>query len=231
MVYPESDGEPMAEGDTQGDAIRLLVAGYRFLYRDQPDVHVSGDLFWYPVEGNPRVVIAPDVMVIDGCPRDIKLRTYLPWEHAGNPPRLAVEVLSPTNTVTQMLDKLAFYDRHRVSEYIFVDPFDHQVRAWLREGDALVPQLVPERWTSATTSVTLGFEDGEFVVTGPDGRRWLVPEEELARAETEAARAEAEAARAEAEAARAEAEAARADRAEAEALRLAAELAELRGRT
>ena len=222
VVYPESDGLPMAEGDVQGNVIRTLMAGYRYLYRDAPDVHVSGDMFWYPERGNNREVTAPDVMVIDGCPRDRELPSYLPWEHEGRPPRLVIEVLSPSNRPTEMIDKQAFYDRHGVEEYVYIDPFDCQVRAWVRAGGTLVTQLIPARWTSVTSGVTFGFEDGEFVAVGPEGRRWLRPEDEMARAETEAARAETEAARA-------ETEAARADRAEAEARRLVEELERLRG--
>lgn len=217
VSYPTSDGEPMAEGDTQGDAIRTLVAGFRHLYRDEPTVHVSGDMLWYPVRGNPRVCVAPDVMVIDECPRQPNLGAYLPWEHGGRSPRITVEVLSPTNTVVQMLDKLSFYTRHGVDEYLFVDPFTPTLRAWLRSGDALVPQLVTDRWVSPSSAVSFGFDVDELVVLGPDGRRWLVPEDEIARADAERTRADAERTRA-------NAERTRADVAEAELARLRAEL-------
>ena len=75
-------------------------------------------------------------------------------------------------------------------------------------------QLVPDSWTSVTSGVNFAFVNEAFVATGPDGRRWLRAEDELARAEAEAARAESEAARA--------------DRAEAEAARLREELDRLR---
>ena len=214
VVYPESDGLPMAEGEEQGEVIRTLFPGYRHLYRDAEDVHVAGDMFWYPDRGNTRAVLAPDVMVIDGCRRDQNLSSYLPWDHAGNAPRLVIEVVSPSNKPTEMLDKLAFYDRHGVEEYIYIDPFERQIRAWVRGGGVLVTQLVPDSWTSVTSGVIFAFVNEAFVATGPDGRRWLRVEDELARAEAEAARAEAESARA--------------DRAEAEAAQLREELDRLR---
>ena len=189
VEYPESDGQPMAEGDEQGHVIRTLFGGYADLFRDDADVHVSGDLFWYPVQGNPRVCAAPDVMVIDGCLRDQNLKAYLPWQHGGLPPRLVVEVLSPSNTVVEMLDKQGFYERHGVTEYVFIDPFAFAIRAWVRSGDQFVTQLVTGPWVSPTTGVTYQFIGEEFVATGPDGRRWLRPEQEIARANSEAARA------------------------------------------
>ena len=35
------------------------------------DVFVAGDLFWYPVRGNPRIVTAPDGLVVFGRPPKI----------------------------------------------------------------------------------------------------------------------------------------------------------------
>jgi len=70
VVYPESDGKPMADNLTQGCVIRKLVMGFDCLFADQPDVLVGGDFFWYPVEGDPKVVVAPDTtrsMVLSRC--------------------------------------------------------------------------------------------------------------------------------------------------------------------
>ena len=226
VFYPESDGKPMTEGDQQGNAIRLLMAGFRYLYASEPNVHVSGDVMWYPVQGDPRISAAPDVMVIESCARDQNIGRYCAWEHGGQPPRFAIEVLSPSNRAAEMLDKLAFYDRHGVGEYVFIDPFHDQIRAWVRRGGTLISELVTGTWESPFTSVTFGYDDDGLHVFGPDGRRWLSPEAERAHARAEIARVAGEAAQAKAEIARVEREAAHA-KAENEALR--AELARLRG--
>ena len=68
VVYPESDGEPMAESWLQAEVIRMLVAGFIRLFAGHPGVVVGGDNFWYPVKGDPRTVVAPDVFVIVGMP-------------------------------------------------------------------------------------------------------------------------------------------------------------------
>ena len=233
--YPDSDGKPMTEGDRQGNAIRLLMTGFRWLYRFESDIHVSGDVMWYPVQGNPRISAAPDVMVIEACARDQEVGRYVAWEHGGLAPSFVIEVLSPTNTAAEMLDKLAFYERHGVGEYVLIDPFQEQIRAWVRRGGVLVTELVTGPWTSPFCSVTFSYDEG-LNVFGPDRRRWLPPEQELLRANTEAERARAEAERANTEAVRANTEAeraqtesARADLAEKELATLRTELAELRG--
>ncbi len=68
IVYPESDGLPMAENTLQYQWIVTIVGGLRHLFDDDPDVFVAGDLFWYPVEGHPEIRLAPDAMVAFGRP-------------------------------------------------------------------------------------------------------------------------------------------------------------------
>jgi Uma2 family endonuclease len=106
VVYPESDGKPIADNTRQFDLIVLLKTN---LDDRLPDF-VAGDLFWYPVQGHPEIVVAPDVMVAFGRPKGER-RSYKQWEEAGVAPQVAVEVLSPANTVREMMLKAAFYAR------------------------------------------------------------------------------------------------------------------------
>jgi Uma2 family endonuclease len=179
----------MADNEWQERAILVLKTGFRHLLARRSDVHVAGDLLWYPVEGHPEICAAPDVFVIEGLDKD-RLRSYRPWVHGGYI-TLAFEVLSHNNTALEMLDKLAFYERHGIEEYVVFDPATGSLRAWTREGDRLVPRLVPDTWTSPRYGVTIGTDGTELVAVGPDGRVWLTPEAETARAEAEAARADA----------------------------------------
>ena len=61
--YPDSDGEPMAENTLQFEWIVTIKGNLEILFLDRPDVFVAGDLFWYPVEGDPKTRTAPDAMV------------------------------------------------------------------------------------------------------------------------------------------------------------------------
>src|SRR6266704_5862438 len=61
MVYPESDGLPMADNTKQFRWIVTIQGGLDALFKDEPNVFVAGDLLWYPVEGKPTIRLAPDV--------------------------------------------------------------------------------------------------------------------------------------------------------------------------
>src|SRR5215213_1518230 len=69
IVYPESDGKPMADNTKQARWIVLLYTGIAGLFRPDEQVFVAADVSWYPVEGEPKVVAAPDVLVAFGRPQ------------------------------------------------------------------------------------------------------------------------------------------------------------------
>ncbi|CAN5122647.1 hypothetical protein BH23ACT9_BH23ACT9_33220 [soil metagenome] len=194
VVYPESDGRPMSDNEWQLEVILLLVTGFRHHYADVSDVHVTSDLLWYPVQGNPRICAAPDVMVIDGLDKD-RLGSYRPWIHGGRP-TLVIEVLSECNTAREMLAKLVFYDTHGATEYLVYDPHSGTLMVWQREGEHLIPVDTETGWTSPFTQMTFTVHEDTLVVVGPDGQRWAMPEEERRRADDATARADREAARA-----------------------------------
>jgi len=225
IVYPDSDGEPIADNTKQ---FRWIVTLKENLDARLPDF-VAGAHLWYPVEGRPDIRIGPDVMVCPGRPKGDR-GSYRQWVEAGVPPKVVFEVLSPGNTLREMVRKGAFYTQYGVDEIIFVDPESHNGWARVRGPSGVVDEVdTIVGWTSPFLGIRFAQEDGELVVYGPEGARFLTWAEHAAqsriaveRAEAEAQRAEAEAQRAEAEAQRAEAEA---QRAEAEAQR-AARLAE-----
>ncbi len=64
IVYPESDGQPMADNTEQFHWIVTIQGGLDALFRDDINVFVAGDLLWYPVEGDNKIRQAPDVMVV-----------------------------------------------------------------------------------------------------------------------------------------------------------------------
>ena len=58
IVYPESDGKPMAENTLQFEWIVTIKEGLARAFAARPDVFVAGDLLWYPVEGRPDICAA-----------------------------------------------------------------------------------------------------------------------------------------------------------------------------
>src|SRR4051794_29457436 len=66
IVYPDSDGKPMADNTKQLRWMVVLFGNLSALFRDVRDVFIAADLLWYPVEGHAEVRNAPDVLAVFG---------------------------------------------------------------------------------------------------------------------------------------------------------------------
>jgi Uma2 family endonuclease len=230
IVYPESDGKPMADNTKQFRYIVTIHAGLTALFASQPDVFIAGDLLWYPVEGNNRLRMAPDTMVAFGRPQGDR-GSYLQWREEGIAPQVVFEILSPGNRAAEMDRKYQFYDHFGVEEYYIYDPDRGLLRGWLRGRHGLQPIAEMLGWVSPRLGIRFMLDGDELVLYRPDGARFETylelqerADAERVRAETERHRAETERSRAETERSRAEHERSRADAERARADRLAAQL-------
>ncbi len=120
VEYPESDGQPMAETDLHRDEMFDLIEGLALRYLNVPDIYVSGNLFFYYVQGDPRAVVAPDVFLVRGVPK-MKRGTYKLWEE-GRVPSLVIEVTSDSTKDEDLDKKKSVYRRLGVEEYFLHDP-------------------------------------------------------------------------------------------------------------
>jgi Uma2 family endonuclease len=176
IIYPDSDGMPMAENTLQFRWIVTIKEGLDRAFRDRPEVFVAGDLFWYPVEGHPEICQAPDTLVAFGRPKGDR-GSYKQWEEGGIAPQVVFEVLSPNNRYREMHDKLKFYEEYGVAEYYLYDP-DHVVlEGWQRTDDGLeeIPRM--DGWTSPRLGVRFDLSGSELAIYGPDGQRFLTYQE------------------------------------------------------
>jgi len=201
ITYPESDGKPMADNTVQFRWIMTIQGGLDGLFRDQPDVFVAGDLLWYPVEGEPRVNAAPDVMVAFGRPKGDR-RSYLQWEEGGVAPQVVFEIVSPNNTIAEMTRKFCFYARHGVEEYYLYNPDNGELSGWRRQGERLEEIESMDGWVSSRLGVRFDREGDTLVLYQPDGERFLTFVELIAQREQARQNAEQERQRAERLAAR-----------------------------
>jgi Uma2 family endonuclease len=211
ITYPESDGQPMADNTKQFRWIVTIKEGLEALFADDPDVFVAGNLFWYPVEGRPDIRQAPDVMVVFGRPKGDR-GSYLQWEEEGIAPQVIFEILSPSNTVVEMVRKFRFYERYGVEEYYVYDPDTGELSGWQRQGDFLEEIEEMNGWVSPRLGVRFGLEGGELVLYRPDGERFATYVELMAQRDAERRRAEEAERRAEQAERRAEEERQRAER-------------------
>src|SRR5438094_881692 len=143
IVYPDSDGQPMADNTRQFRCIVMIQGGLDDLFRNRPDVFVAGDNLWYPVEGHPEIRTAQDVYVVFGRPKGDR-GSYKQWEEDGIPPQVVFEVLSPGNRAGEMTRKFEFYVRYGVEEYYLYDPDSGDLNGWRREGAVLreIPAMI-----------------------------------------------------------------------------------------
>lgn len=230
IVYPESDGKPMADNTKQFRYIVTIHAGLTALFADRPDVFIAGDLLWYPVEGDNRTRIAPDVMVAFGRPQGDR-GSYLQWREDGIAPQVVFEILSPGNREAEMVRKLRFYDHFGVEEYYLYDPDRGRLQGWLRGPRGLEPIPALIGWISPRLRIRFALDGDDLVLYRPDGARFETylelqerADAERHRADAERHRADAERRRADAERHRAETERHRADAEQARAERLAVQL-------
>jgi Uma2 family endonuclease len=121
VYYPESDGKPMAETDLHRDEMFDLIKALDRRYRGEPDVYVSGNLFFYYVKGDPRAVVAPDVFLVKGVEKR-KRGTYKLWEE-GSVPSLVIELTSDSSQDEDLSKKKPCYERLGIEEYFLHDPF------------------------------------------------------------------------------------------------------------
>ena len=185
LIYPDSDGKPMAENTKQLRWIVALFGNLCALFRDVLDVFIGADLLWYPVEGHPEVRLAPDVFAVFGRPKGDR-GSYMQWLEAGVPLTVVFEILSPGNTAEEMIDKHAFHEDHGVEEYYVYNPDTNRLHVYLRKDDQLLRRRFAKEFISPRLGVRFDLSEPEMVVYYPDGRRFLSFEElEAARVSAE----------------------------------------------
>ena len=171
IIYPDSDGQPMADNTKQFELIVLIKKNLDLLFANDPNVFVAGDLLWYPVEGNNKTRIAPDTMVVFGRPKGDR-GSYQQWREDNIPPQVVFEILSPGNTVIEMVKKSKLYERYGVEEYYLYDPERSELTGWLRSGSELEEIEEIRGWTSPRLGIRFDLSDGELVIYRPDGERF-----------------------------------------------------------
>ena len=193
IVYPESDGETMAETDKHRDLMVDFIQILRNYYQNEKDVYVSGNLLMYYEKGNPRKSISPDVFVVFGVEKKQR-NTYLIWAEAQTPD-FVLEVASPSTFSKDIGEKKELYASVlAVKEYYIYDPMGQIVPSFVgyRLIDGVYQEIdfVNDRLPSETLGLALGEHDGNLRLYNPTTSQWLQTPQE--RAKTAEARAQQE---------------------------------------
>ena len=222
--YPDCDGNPMSDNTLQFRWIVTLQGGLDSMFRHDPNVFVAGDLLWYPVEGDNKTRLAPDVMVVFRRPKGYR-GSYMQWREEGVAPQVVFEVLSPNNHAPEMAGKLAFYDKHDVQEYYVYDPDHITLEGYVRGASGrLLPIREMNGYRSPLLRITFDLNGDELRVLDPQGNRFLSYVELMESRMAEFQRAEEANQREEESRRREEQERRKAEKASEEAERLRAKL-------
>ncbi|MDE0084077.1 MAG: Uma2 family endonuclease [Candidatus Poribacteria bacterium] len=187
IVYPESDGKPMAETDVHRKLMMNFILMLEDHFKSDNDVYVSGNLLMYYEEGNPRKSISPDVFVVFGVEKKLR-NTYLTWAEA-NTPDFVLEVASPGTFSNDMGKKKELYASVlEVKEYYIYDPLGQIVPSFIgfRLTGAAYQEIdfVNERLSSDVLGLELGEHDGILRLYNPNTGNWLqTPPERAEKAE------------------------------------------------
>ena len=229
IIYPESDGKPMAETDLHRDLMMDFIETLKHHFREDA-VYVSGNLLIYYERGDRTKSVSPDVFVVHGVGKK-RRRTYLTWEE-GKTPDFVVEVSSRSTYKEDINRKKELYARVlEVEEYYIYDPegqIDSPFIGYrLVDGEYEEIEFVDSRLPSNVLGLELGEHNETLSLYDPRTRKWLQPAPK--RAEIAEARAETAEARAEQEADARQQEADARQTAEAQLAQALAELERLRG--
>ena len=152
IIYPCSDGQPIADSTIQYKLIVKIKEGCESLFKHDPNVFVAADLLWYPVQGRTDISQAPDVMVIFGRAKGDR-RSYLQWREDNIAPQVAFEIRSHSDSQTKMNKKLSFYNRYGVDEYYLYDPENNDLSGWQKIEGTLEVIEPMEGWISPRLGV------------------------------------------------------------------------------
>ena len=185
IVYPESDGMPLADGYFQDPLFREILSIFELYYLNSPSTAVSGNTFIYYEEGNSRRWVSPDCYIaLDISMESIeRFNTYRVWE-VGKPPDFVLEIGSPSTATTDLVRKRELYAELGIGEYWRFDSTggdfyrEPLVGEQLVEGEYRRLELEREpggrvRGHSEVLGLDICWEDGHLRVYDPVTDKWL----------------------------------------------------------
>ena len=208
IVYPETDGMPLPDGEHQAPLYVRILGTLRVYYKDTPGARVNGDTFIYYVEGDPRRSVSPDCYVALGLSEEAvesieRNNVYLLWE-VSKAPDFILEIGSSSTASRDLGSKRDLYAELGVREYWRYDQtggdFYGEPLVGERLVDGVYRRLYLHResdgraWChSDALNLDLWWDQGELRFWDPVAESWLLSHEEAqVRADEEHVRAEEE---------------------------------------
>lgn len=187
VVYPESDGKPMAETDVHRKWMVRIIERLAWRYRRRR-VYVSGNLFIYYEENNSKKCVAPDTFVVFGVDSGDR-RVFKIWKEGKNP-SFVLETTSDKTRREDQKQKKELYARLNIPEYFLYDPLGDWLDPPL-QGFRLVNgeyERIPPEPDGSVVSKVLGIrfvlEDGDLAMFDAATGERILSDGERAEEET-----------------------------------------------
>ena len=195
IIYPETDGMPLPDGEHQAPIYRRVVGPLEVHFKDVPGAHVNGNTLLYYIEGNPRRSVSPDCYVVfrlsEAALESLSLQgnnTYLLWE-VGKAPDFVLEIASQSTASVDLGRKRDLYAALGVLEYWRYDPTGSEFYGEPLVGERLVNgeyrrfelrhESQGQLWAhSDALNPDLWWADGELRFWDTAAERWLLSHEE-----------------------------------------------------
>jgi Uma2 family endonuclease len=195
IEYPSSDGKPRAETDLHRDWMITIIQRLANFYRGRR-VYVSGNLFIYYREGEPRYCVAPDTFVVKNC-KPGRRTTFMLWKEKRRP-NFVLETTSKKTRSEDAGKKMKVYAEMQIPEYFLYDPTGDWLKPQRLQGyrlrDGVWEPITADAGggiVSAELNVRFVLEEGALAMfDNATGERLLSAEEAFAKEAERADRAE-----------------------------------------
>ena len=166
-LYPDSDGQPMAESHEHRQLMYDVIPRLEEWYADDPTVYVNGNTFVY-FQQQPVRALAPDILVAFGVSKEMR-PSFKTWEE-GVFPTVVFEFTSASTAGDDLGEKLETYrDVWKVKEYFLFDPraehLDPPLQGFRRSRGKFLPiRLAKGQLASKELGITLEHEGPELIL-------------------------------------------------------------------
>jgi Uma2 family endonuclease len=172
VIYPDANGVARFDNTEQFRWIVFLKENLEIFLAQNIDAFVAADLLWYPIEGDNRTCIAPDVMVVFGRPKG-RRGSYQQWKERNVAPQIVFEIVSMSSLQMELAAKRDFYETYGVEEYYVYDYDRFRLTGWVRQENKLIPIANLEGWISPRLGIQFTQRYRGLEIYQPDCRRFL----------------------------------------------------------
>ena len=176
----------MAETDFHAKLLINLRTALEVFFAEREDVYITGNIMFYYVEGEPKEVISPDVMVCFGIPKGDRT-SYKTWEENDVVPSVVIEISSRGMWLKDRVEKRALYAMLGVKEYFIFNPLDLKfdfsfVALHLKNDEYEALEITGGRVQSEILDLELVVKDKTLRLFDPASGEFLKTAEELVEA-------------------------------------------------